>query len=157
MLSCIFLTIWFISKIQFELIKQCRTLKWAFVAAYFFKIVQVLNMWDFLFSLFCCTYWTECLVPSISCVKAAFPLIIVKTDVNEFMNKSSQGCKCWQVKICNKIWWSNTYFESEYTWSAVKKKEMAMFIFTLNHRQLLSSQQILSYRPEKGCKIYDII
>ena len=87
---------------------------------FFQDYLSLTNGWDFGFSLFCRTYWTECLVPSI-CVRTTFPLIIVKTDVNEFMNKSSQGCKCWQVKICNEIWWSNTYFESKYTWSAVNQ------------------------------------
>ena len=67
-------------------------------------------------------------MPSINCVRTKFPKIIVKTDVNEFMNKSSQGCKCWQVEICNKIWWkntlrwSNTHFESKYAWSAINKE-----------------------------------
>ena len=30
-----------------------------------------------------------------------FPIYPCKTNVNEFMNKWRQGCKCWQVKIWN--------------------------------------------------------
>ena len=56
------------------------------------------------------------LVPKINCVKTKFPAIIVKTDVNKFMDKSSQGRKSEYTFVNQPIFWMklhiNYYLES---------------------------------------------